>query len=225
MVHEAMVLEYSGRHLALIELAAVAQAPALYLADRLRLPALGHRAGRRRLGGLCRRRSPPISPSSRSAALLLALFETVDRQDARLPRARFPRRRADARPARHASALRLAEPSDGRLSPSTSPICSPAAWCWSASCCSTRTACTRCSTSSRCTPSCWRCRSPGRPMSRTRRISTSPRRSRSSSRRSSSRSRCTASSCASASTARSRRSSASARPCSPAWRSSRCRWW
>ena len=32
MVHEAMVLEYSGRHLALIELAACAQAAALHLA-------------------------------------------------------------------------------------------------------------------------------------------------------------------------------------------------
>ena len=41
MVHEAMVLEYSGRHLALIELSAVAQAAALYLADRLPVRAMG----------------------------------------------------------------------------------------------------------------------------------------------------------------------------------------
>ena len=46
MVHEAMVLEYSGRHLAMIELAAVAQAAALHLADRLRVRALGPGAGR-----------------------------------------------------------------------------------------------------------------------------------------------------------------------------------
>ena len=46
MVHEAMVLEYSGRHLALIELAAVAQAAALCLADRLPVRALGHGARR-----------------------------------------------------------------------------------------------------------------------------------------------------------------------------------
>ena len=43
MVHEAMVLEYSGRHLALIDLAVRAQASALCLADRLPVPALGAR--------------------------------------------------------------------------------------------------------------------------------------------------------------------------------------
>ena len=43
MVHEAMVLEYSGRHLALIDLSARAQASALCLADRLPVRALGHR--------------------------------------------------------------------------------------------------------------------------------------------------------------------------------------
>ena len=110
MVHEAMVLEYSGRHLALIELAAVAEAAALHLADRLHLRAVG--PGRRR------------APASRAYAIgvaaylgklavggfLLALFETVDRQDARVPRAGLPRRGADARPARHAAALRVAEP-------------------------------------------------------------------------------------------------------------------
>ena len=47
MVHEAMVLEYSGRHLALIDLVRRAQAPALRLADRLPVRPLGHRpAGR-----------------------------------------------------------------------------------------------------------------------------------------------------------------------------------
>ena len=44
MVHEAMVLEYSGRHLALIDLVVGAQAPVLRLGDRLPLHALGHRA-------------------------------------------------------------------------------------------------------------------------------------------------------------------------------------
>ena len=44
MVHEAMVLEYSGRHLALIELAVRAEAAALRLADRLPVRALGPRA-------------------------------------------------------------------------------------------------------------------------------------------------------------------------------------
>ena len=87
MVHEAMVLEYSGRHLAMIELAAVAEAAALPLADRLHLRALGPGAGRRRA-------RPPtaIGVAAYLAKLavggfLLALFETVDRQDARVPRA------------------------------------------------------------------------------------------------------------------------------------------
>ena len=46
MVHEAMVLEYSGRHLAMIELAVGAQAPALHLPDRLRVHAVGPRPGK-----------------------------------------------------------------------------------------------------------------------------------------------------------------------------------
>ncbi len=47
MVHEAMVLEYSGRHLALIDLCVGAQAAALRLADRLSVRAVGPRpAGR-----------------------------------------------------------------------------------------------------------------------------------------------------------------------------------
>ena len=41
MVHEAMVLEYSGRHLALIEAARHAEAAALHVADRLHLRPLG----------------------------------------------------------------------------------------------------------------------------------------------------------------------------------------
>ena len=76
MVHEAMVLEYSGRHLALIELFGVAQAPALHLADRLPVRALGHRRCRRR-----RRRRSLIGVAAYVGKLavggfLLALFET-----------------------------------------------------------------------------------------------------------------------------------------------------
>ena len=77
MVHEAMVLEYSGRHLALIELAGVAEAAALRLADRLRVRALGAR--RRRTGAASPRSpsaSPPMSASSRSAASCSRVFET-----------------------------------------------------------------------------------------------------------------------------------------------------
>ena len=68
MVHEAMVLEYSGRHLAMIELAAVAEAAALRLADRLRVRALGPRRRAARACGLRASASPPIWPSSPSAA-------------------------------------------------------------------------------------------------------------------------------------------------------------
>ena len=42
--------------------------------------------------------------SSRSAASLLALIETLSRQDADLPRARVPRHRVPARGDRHAGA-------------------------------------------------------------------------------------------------------------------------
>ena len=49
MVHEAMVLEYSGRHLALIDLVVGAQAAALCLGDRLSLHTLGHCATQRKV--------------------------------------------------------------------------------------------------------------------------------------------------------------------------------
>ena len=93
----------------MIELAAAAEAAALRLADRLHLRALGPGAGRQPaspptpsalaayLGKLARRRLParPV--------------RDLDRQDARVPRAGVPGRRADARPARHAAAVRVAE--------------------------------------------------------------------------------------------------------------------
>ena len=109
MVHEAMILEYSGRHLAVIELAAMLKlvlyvslivcvfAPwGLAIADAsvvdrllgaIRLP---RQAGRRR------RRARRVRDQHR--------------QDARLPRARFRRRRADARLSRRAAAVRLEDP-------------------------------------------------------------------------------------------------------------------
>ncbi len=76
MVHEAMVLEYSGRHLAMIEVAASLKL-LLYVSLIARdLRALGHRRRRRRRRELRDRRRPPISRSSPSAASLLAVFET-----------------------------------------------------------------------------------------------------------------------------------------------------
>ncbi len=108
MVHEAMVLEYSGRHLALIELAAMLKL-ALYvsliacvfapwtlaindasLADRL-------------VGGA--RLSRQVRCSRRRARRL----RDLDRQDAGVPRARFFGRRADAEFLGRAAALRVAD--------------------------------------------------------------------------------------------------------------------
>ena len=74
MVHEAMVLEYSGRHLAMIEIAAALKL-LLYvsLIACVFLP-WGHGAA----GAGCRawRGVPPTSPSSPSAASCSRLFET-----------------------------------------------------------------------------------------------------------------------------------------------------
>ena len=63
-------------------------------------------AGRRRAA---RSASPPISAKLAVGGVLLAAVRDLDRQDARVPRAGLPRRRADARPARHAAAVRVAE--------------------------------------------------------------------------------------------------------------------
>ena len=113
MVHEAMVLEYSGRHLAVIELAAAAEAAALYLAHRLHLFPWGLAPTGGGLGGLCRRRRRPTWASSPSAAFC-SCCSRLDRQDARVPRAGIPGRRAHARPARHAAAVSCRGASDGR---------------------------------------------------------------------------------------------------------------
>ena len=109
MVHEAMVLEYSGRHLALIELAASLKL-LLYVSliacmfvpwglARRRRRARRVRDRRRRLCRQARRRRRAARPCSRP----------------RSPRCgssacRSSSARADARPARHAAALRVAEP-------------------------------------------------------------------------------------------------------------------
>ena len=77
MVHEAMVLEYSGRHLARHRTGLLAQAAALRLADRLRVHAVGRRPCRQGLQSAGRSASSPMSASSRSPASLLALFETT----------------------------------------------------------------------------------------------------------------------------------------------------
>ena len=103
MVHEAMVLEYSGRHLALIELAAALKLLLYVSLIACLFAPWGLARARRRPRARSRSASPPMSASSRSAASCSRVFETVDRQDARVPRAGIPRRGADARPARHAA--------------------------------------------------------------------------------------------------------------------------
>ena len=109
MVHEAMVLEYSGRHLALIELGAslklllyVSLIACMFVPWGIALAG----AGSARYADRRRRLS---RPSSRCGGFLLALFETsiAKMRVFRVPR--FPRRGADARPARHAAAVRVAE--------------------------------------------------------------------------------------------------------------------
>ena len=108
MVHEAMVLEYSGRHLAVLELAAalklllyISLIACIFFPWGLAPPGSGPAAyaiGRVELRGQAHyRRIPPRA------------LRDLDRQDARVPRTGIPRCRAHARPARHAAAFRLAE--------------------------------------------------------------------------------------------------------------------
>ena len=109
MVHEAMVLEYSGRHLALIELSA-----SLKLLLYVSLIACvfvpwgmaGSGATVDRAGGRCR--SPIWQAGGRR--IPARPVRNLDRQDAGLPGARVPGRRADARSAGDAAPVRLAEP-------------------------------------------------------------------------------------------------------------------
>ena len=102
MVHEAMVLEYSGRHLAVIDLAAelklllyVSLIACMFVPWGI-APA---DAGVERIGagacGLCRQACGRRAPAG--------AVRNGDRQDARVPRAGVPRRGADARPACHAA--------------------------------------------------------------------------------------------------------------------------
>ena len=84
MVHEAMVLEYSGRHLAMIEFAIVPETAALHLADRLRVRALEDRAGRHRRAGL-RDRGRGLSRQTRGGRLPAGAVRDGNREDAGVP--------------------------------------------------------------------------------------------------------------------------------------------
>ena len=108
MVHEAMVLEYSGRHLALIELSSSLKlilyvsllaclfAPWGIAGASAALPALA--VGVAAYSRQARHRRLPARP-----------VRNVDCQDARVPRAGIPRRGADARAIGDAAALRVGE--------------------------------------------------------------------------------------------------------------------
>ena len=108
MVHEAMVLEYSGRHLAVIELAAslklllyISLIACVFVPWGLALPGTGFARAARRARRLC--------GEARGRRLPARRVRDRHRQDAGVPRARLPRRRADARPAGDAAALRVGE--------------------------------------------------------------------------------------------------------------------
>ncbi len=100
MVHEAMVLEYSGRHLAMIELAASLKL-LLYVSVIACIFFPFGLAGGYAFGLVA---LPGQAGGGRHAARRV---RDVDRQDARVPRAQFPRRGTDAEPARRAAAVRI----------------------------------------------------------------------------------------------------------------------
>ncbi len=105
MVHEAMVLEYSGRHLAVIELAAslklllyISLIACVFLPWNLARVEAGAGAPGAWLARLYRQ--------ARLRRHLPRSLRDVDRQDAGLPRPRLPRRRPDARAAGDTPPLR-----------------------------------------------------------------------------------------------------------------------
>ena len=130
MVHEAMVLEYSGRHLALIDLSSELKL-LLYvsLIGCLFVP-----------WGIA-------GPDASAAAIAIGVVAYIaklaarrraarrvrdrHRQDARVPGAGIPRRGAHARACSPPCCCSCRGACDAcTASPSISPICSPARWCW-----------------------------------------------------------------------------------------------
>ena len=128
MVHEAMVLEYSGRHLALIELASELKlllyiSPIACVFVPWGLAGGQRRPQCRRSGFLCRQahgRRNPHGP-----------VRNVHRQDARVPRARFL---GTALMLGLLASLLLFVSrsllSHARVGLSTSHTCWPVRWCW-----------------------------------------------------------------------------------------------
>ena len=109
MVHEAMVLEYSGRHLALIELAAMLKLLLYVSFIGCVFAPVGARHRRRRRARAADRRGA-LRRQTRHRRRGARDVRDLDRQDASVPRAQFPRRGADAGSARRAAVVRVAEP-------------------------------------------------------------------------------------------------------------------
>ena len=110
MVHEAMVLEYSGRHLALIELAASLKL-VLYI-SLIACVFVPWGLAPASAGLAAWRSASRVYSASSPSAVPAGAVRDLDRQDARLPCAGISRRRADAGPAGDAPALRVAGASD-----------------------------------------------------------------------------------------------------------------
>ncbi len=104
MVHEALILEYSARHLALVEWAAAIKLFAYMTIGFALFVPWGIAAGGR-LGGAAVRRSPRCAVKLAVAGAGLALIETVLGEVSPVPRARVPLHRVPARGARHADPL------------------------------------------------------------------------------------------------------------------------
>ena len=124
MIHEAMILEYSARHLALIEWAASLKL-FNYSCIGLALFFPWGIAEARRAGWRCCWRCRCWSLKLAIGGALLALIETLSRQDAHLPRARVPRHRVPARGARHAGPP-AARSADAMPQPARRPADQPA---------------------------------------------------------------------------------------------------
>ena len=108
MIHEAMILEYSGRHLAVIEVAAslklllyLSLIACVFVPWGVATAGQGFAAYAIGLGLLCRQAGRGRLPAGG--------LRDRDGQDARLPRFGFPRRGPHARPAGRAAPVRFAE--------------------------------------------------------------------------------------------------------------------
>ena len=128
MVHEAMVLEYSGRHLAMIEAAAALKLVLYFSLLVCLFVPFGMATADKSLDALV------IGLAAYLAKIVVLAVAAADRrdrgrQDAGVPLSDFPRRRVRRRRARRVPPVRVAGASDAHASPSTSRICSPAA-CW-----------------------------------------------------------------------------------------------